>query len=184
MRKLVLLMLVLGVASMASAGLVGLSVNGQANPGVIELQPSDVIELDVHALPGFVGGDFLITLSNAQGSLDGAGAVLTAEWTSTYLPEYGYIVTSPWDFAWGPVASLPQNGPQSYSLGGGNFSSPTIIEEVLMSGLLFHCDEPTDVIITLEQYVSGDAILMDELLVVQTPEPMTLGLLADRKSVV
>jgi len=173
---MLVLMLVLGIASMASAGLT-LSVNGQPNPGVITLEPSDTIVLDVHAMPGFGLGDFLISLSNAQGSLDPSQVVLSDAYTTMYIPNYGAI-TQPWGLAWASVGNLPDDA-QHFSLGGGNLPpTVTLYDELIMDGLVFHCEEPTDVIITLEEYLgAGEYALLDQIIVHQIPEPITIGLL-------
>ena len=176
MRKLVLLMLVLGIASVASAGL-ALSVNGGPAPAEITLEPSDTIVLDVHATPGFGLGDFQISLSNAQGSLDASQVVFSEAYTTMYIPAYGPI-TSAWGLAWANVGHL-QDGPQHFSLGGGNLPpAATLYDELIMDGLVFHCEEPTDVIITLEEYMgAGQFSLLQTIIVHQIPEPITMGLL-------
>ena len=175
MRKLVLLMLVLGIASMASAGL-ALSVNGGPNPGQITLAPSDTIVLDVHAAAGFGLGDYQISLSNAQGSLDASQVVFSEQHMTVYIPGV-YTGYAPWGLAWANVSSL-QDDAQHFSLGGGNLPpTVTLYDELIMDGLIFHCDDPSDVIITLEQSMGGGVMeLVDTLYVVQ-PEPMTIGLL-------
>jgi len=176
MKKLLVLVLVLGVASMASAGL-SLSVNGQGNPGVVTLAPSDTFVLSVDAAAGFGLGDFQISLSNAQGSLDASQVAFSQEYTTMYIPNYGPI-TAAWGLAWANVGNL-QDDAQHFSLGGGNLP-PTVTgyDELIMDGLVFHCEELTDVVITLEEYLgAGQYALLDTIVVHQIPEPITMGLL-------
>ena len=176
MKKLLVLMLVLGIASMATAGL-SLSVNGQANPGEITLEPSQTIVLDVHADAGFGLGDYLISLSNAQGSLDPANVVFSLEYMTVYIPDV-YTGYSPWGLVWQNVATLPDDA-QNFSLGGGNLPpTVTLYDELIMDGLVFHCEEPTDVVITLSESMgAGEFMLLDQIIVHQIPEPMTMALL-------
>ena len=182
MRKLLILVMVLGMASLANAVMV-LSVDGGANPGEITLAPSETLVLDATVLAGFGLGDFQISLSNAQGSLDPCNVVWDAMYSTMYIPSYGYV-ESAWGIAWMSVGNLLDDA-QHFSLGGGNLpTTVTVFDEVVMDGLIFHCDEETDVIITLEEFVDHgggvtEFILQDTLIVHQTiiPEPMTMALL-------
>jgi len=170
MKKLLVSVLVLGIASMASASLT-LNVDGGANPGDITLSPSDTIVLDVTAAAGFDLGDFQISLSNAQGSLDASGAVFSQ--TYNYLG----VVQLPWGLPWAHVSSLLDDA-QHFSLGGGNLP-PTLTgyDEVVMTGLVLHLDDATDVIITLEESLGGGNFQLLDTLTVHVPEPITMGLL-------
>ena len=173
MKKILVLMLVLGFASMASAAL-SLSVNGGPNPGEITLYPSDTIVLDAKAAGGFGLGDFLISLSNAQGSLDATGAVLSTQWDATGT---GYMYA--WGLPWASVSSLPDDA-QNYSFGGGNLPPMvTTVDELIMDGLVFHCEDFSDVIITLQELQADGSLLVQDTLIVHQviPEPMTMALL-------
>jgi len=180
MRKLFLLILVLGIASIAGAGL-SLSVNGQANPGwITTLAPSDTIVLDVHATAGFGLGDFLISLSNAQASLDATGVVFSQGYTTMYIPAYGPI-TQPWDLDWARIGTLPclcGPDPQHFDFGGGNLPpTVTMYDELIMDGLVLHRDGPLGFTVTLEEYIgSGEFVVLDTLFIPPVPEPVTIAL--------
>jgi hypothetical protein len=185
MRKLLALILILGMASMANAAL-ELSVNGQPAPPEITLQPSDWIELDIHCPTGELGGaDLAIILSNPQGHLVWDGMTFIE---LIGLGRGGVVYyEGPWDGPWQTQAS---STPHEVYFNGGNASLNAQAPFVLMQGLMFHCDEPTDVIIDLvaisdvvyydaagnpiPEYEQGTII--DSIYVIQ-PEPMTLSLL-------
>jgi len=176
MKKLLIITLVLLTATMASAGL-SLTAGTMPGGGEIMLWPSDSWVFGVKAAPGFGLGDYQISLSNAQGSLDASGVVFSQEYTTMYIPAYGPI-TQPWGLEWANVGNL-QDDAQHFSLGGGNLPpTVTLYDEIIMQGLVFHLDEETEVIITLEEYLGGGQYqLLDTLTVRQVPEPATLLLL-------
>jgi len=167
MKKLLVLSLVLQLLTITNAALINLGVDGYANPGEITLAPSDTIELSAVALAGFDMGDFQISLSNAQGSLDASNV----EFLSMLPPDWVH----PWGIPW--HGNL--DDPQHFSFSGGNLPPAVIpFDETVMWGLIFHCEEPTDVIITLEEYLDNDQFeLLDQIIVHQIPEPITIGLL-------
>jgi len=182
MKGTLIIALVLLAATVANAGL-HLTVDGGPNPGEITLAPSDTITLGAVVGPGFGLGDFLISLSNAQGSLDASGVEFSQGIEIIYIPDYGSIL-QPWDIPWDgsgcwPVPPDPPNDAQHFSFGGGNLPpTVTLFDEIVMSGLIFHCDEPGDVIITLEEYlVGGEVVWLEEIIVHQVPEPATMILL-------
>ena len=177
MKKMLVLLMVLGMASLANAG-VYLTINGAPADPEITLEPSDWIEIDTEADPGFIGGDFVIELSNNQAHFDATGMVLTQEWAFYLDP----LLTKPWTLNWVPVTG-EATGPQRVTFGGGNTSAAdaTLRTEILMQGLMLHCDEPTDVTLTLyEIRWEGTEKFYDEIdfvLIHQIPEPMTMALL-------
>jgi hypothetical protein len=185
MRKLLALTLILGLTSLANAS-IDLSVNGLPADPEITLNPSDWIELDLTVSEGqnLGGGDIIIQLSNPQGLLDPAGILFEAT-PPTNLA--GSIIPFAWTSPWEVI----QADPQSVYISGGNSQFNTVGEYDLMWGLMFHCEEPTDVIIEVVAaglgvaefdatfnpviiYEPGEII--DSLVVIQ-PEPMTLSLL-------
>ena len=198
MKKLLVLLLVLGMASMAQAGLI-LTVDGLPAPDEIDLIPSDYITLDVsvEADTLLAGGDLMITLSNAQGVLDASGIVFEQEpLTLAYNPFAGGWIefNLPWDGPWATVDAQPQQ----VLISGGNLSFDTMGPYTLMDGLVFHCEEPTDVVIELVAFnrvtyydhdtsvPPGDSVakvlyakdtIIDSIIVHQIPEPMTMSLL-------
>jgi len=73
MKKLLVLLLVFGMASVANAAIT-LSVNGDPAPDDISLVKSQTITLDILLdEPAFAGGDIAVVLSNSQGALDYSG---------------------------------------------------------------------------------------------------------------
>jgi hypothetical protein len=214
MKKLLVLLLVLGIVSSAHA-LFELSVDGQPAPDVILLNPSDWIELDIHIAPGiqFNGGNLEIVLSNNQGILDWSGANFY-DATLSY-PAFGIWVLE--DDA-GPAYTVVETLSDPYHLvmtGGMGLEKnaennadawagappffpavDALSFPVLMDGLLFHCEEATDVEIllvaggqgiTVLEYDANGAVIgqnliyqpgeiIDGIYVVQ-PEPMTVALL-------
>ena len=184
MKKLLLFMLVLCMASIATAAPV-LSVGGDTvtKEFWVEPVPSGILILDLHIDPGVVGATLDIVLSNEQGSLDPSGAI--------FNPLYRFmdIADLPWDFPWKEnVGSTPT----SVSFGGGNMTSPNTDHRWVVDNILFHCEEPTDVIIYLYAGAGGvdydpsgageediaQGTLLDQILVHQVPEPATIALLA------
>ena len=200
MKKLLIIMLVLGMASLANAGIT-LSVDGNPNPGEIDLLVSEtfILDIDVSGLPhdAFGGGDILVKLSNAQGSLDATNAYVINPVQTEYWVTVPNIYTGwtegqvDWD-----VSGVTQVDPQNVIVSALNQQWNTKPDYRLMDGLLFHCDDPTDVIITLEAYsplvyythdATGGVLeqlieyeegtILDTLTVHQIPEPATLLLL-------
>jgi MYXO-CTERM domain-containing protein len=173
MNKLLAFVLVLGMTAVAQASLV-LSVNGvpTTDPGfvppVLEA-PSGELILDVHLLaPETLSGfDISIVLDNQQGSIDGSNAVIGGD---------------PWDFP----PDIHTNTSQEFGVTASQlFGAPKQGPLVLVDNILFHCNEATPVIVQLianaGTRIDGVDVpagtVMDEILITQTPEPMTLGLL-------
>lgn len=169
MKKLLAFLLILGMASMAQAGFI-LSVNGSTDHGgVIEMEPSDYVTLDVHIDPGtlFTGGDFLITLNNTQASIDGADVVFPvatleknmmgtwyledeAGFSAAMTPVPANIDAQNYYFSGGDLLWNATNNPDDYA--GMPPFIPAVGAEsypVLMDGLLFHCFEESDVVVDL-----------------------------------
>ena len=186
MKKVLALLLVLGMASMASAT-ISLSVNGQPNPGTIELQESDHITLDVTLDPGFAGGEIRILLDNEYGELDWSAMTLQQTYPSQYIPPpVDYTVMSDWSLAWGITAGTTP-GPQSIIIDGGNTSATavTVVDMTLVDLLDFHCVGIGNVVVTLvsgginmDDGFSPAGTVLDRLEIIQIPEPMTMSLLA------
>jgi hypothetical protein len=187
MRKLLALILILGMATAANAAL-QLSVNGEPAPDEIVLQPSDWIELDLHVTDAakLGGGDIIIKLSNPQGHLEWMDATFE---TMPPTDLAGTVVPFAWTSAWEVITDATDD--LKVYVSGGNSQFNTIGPYTLMQGLMFHCDEPTDVIIDVIAaglgvaefdatfnpviiYEPGE--LIDSLYVIQ-PEPATMALL-------
>ena len=207
MKKVVVLLLVFGMPSLAQASL-QLSVNGDPAPDKIILQGSDWITLDIDVLDGtqLVGGDLAIVLSNPQGHLEW-GNILFADPVPTLYGTGGPggVTYTQYNMPWGDPWSVNQStsNPQYLKMGGsGNINGMwnTIGPYTLADEILFHCDEGTDLEITLvavdlryATHVAGSAppfaVTLEDLLplvpqgeildriIMRIPEPMTLALL-------
>lgn len=184
MKKLLVLLLVLGLASSASAVL-DLGIDGQAAGSTHTMAPSDSITLSVDMGVGLVGGEFSILLSNNQGAMDYSSMTVNSDYMNeVVIPAVGtYYVATSWDFAWGEVAGTSSTA-GAIALGGGNISAFNGQLSTLVDGIVFHCEEATDVTITLVSRglvtTSGSidaGTTLDSILVHQVPEPATLALL-------
>lgn len=163
MKKFVMLMLVLGMASLATAGL-QLSFNGdyETVDSEVYLTPSDTAWIDIYndtattgAIPGMYVG------LSGLGSWTGGNNVYTppspVDGTNTYygVIDFGLGEMDVW--AWAPGVST-----DGYGVGA-------------IADYEMHCDgEPGDVTISL---ISGSLEVMDTMVIHQIPEPMTMVLL-------
>ena len=150
MKKLLVLMLVLGLVSAANAVL-SLSVNGQDAGEEITINPSDTIIIDIHSdiggIPANQNAYFDGTFSNprvTQGNSSGYVGPLPSYYGQAY--DY-YIVT---------MADTT-----------GALVPGTMFE------VDFHCDGPGDVIVQLRDAT----YTVVDTLVIHQPEPMTIALL-------
>ena len=169
MKKILVLMLVLCMASLANAHLI-FTVNGEEQGPAIDppLLYSDTIELDLELSAGETinGYQLMYTLSNAQAEFLSSG--IAFPWASDF------------------PGKINGEGPGWIEITAGNMFNPSAGPLDLMNGLIVHCLEATDVILTVT--VSGDTIIdgetiangtiVHELLIPQIiPEPMTIALL-------
>ena len=180
MKKLLVLMLVLGMASLASAGL-QISLGGVLEPidSEITLFPSDTIELDIWTdaiLGGMESFDWALVVDYNKGSISGgadAGAsidLINEIGGAAPDPDNGVLPDDPLAGIWGFMANL-----------GGDIPAGT----VLLDQIVFHCEAPGDAYVQLWATVSGQpfgptsgGVMMDQVIIHQdTPEPMTLALL-------
>ncbi len=167
MKKLLALLLVLGMASMVQAGFI-LSVGGLPAPDVIEIEPSQHITLDIHIEPGteFNGGDFAIRLSNNQAVLNGADVVFPLSTMRTFNMGLWMLEDNA---PTGITYSTVKDTANEYMLSGGSLTwnstnnattegpwfggyIPAVEANsypVLMDGLDLHCVEATDVVVEL-----------------------------------
>ena len=182
MKKLLVLMLVLGVASIASATL---QISFEGNPDPVDteiwMNPSEIAELDIHGV-GAGTGDYvyyLLLVDQAEGTITGGdngiqwGSLskidyFTNEWPSYYL--------DPWIGRAG-YSKPPMDGIAGYvgDSSGAGFSG------LLVNGIMFHCEGPQDAVIKLlvsDTNAAGSWTLEDQLIIHQVPEPITMSLLA------
>jgi len=220
MKKLLAFLLVLGMVSMAQASFILNVGGGVPAPDGIDLMPSGTIELGIGLVADdmlFNGGDIAIQLSNAQGSLNYSGCTFPKATMRTRGVAPGdWPLRDNMGFAGGyavvPGLSSPQNvvisggdislNATNNSFGGGPWGGyiPLVMPNsypILMQGLMFHCEEPTDMTISLlaagqgitrleydaNKNVIGQTVIyqpgqiLDTIVVHQIPEPMTMSLL-------
>jgi hypothetical protein len=164
MKKLLVLLMVLGITSIASAA-IQISVNGALDVEEITINVSDTITVDIHN----TGGDLPI---NFNAYLD-----------FYYLSEGLYSLSNP---RLGPEAG---NFPASFSLYESYYDNDEVWfvqawvgagDEI--PGTIFlidmHCEGTGDVLVELyDARVTTGYGLVDSLVIHQIPEPMTIGLL-------
>jgi hypothetical protein len=165
MKKLLALILVLGVASVASAGL-AISVDGTDPGDVITLRPSDHIILDITAYDSELGKPVWL-------SIDGPGAMDATLADNMIQEDLG----------------IPDFGVWIIPLGDAVGHSDTLLIDVLIPGstinilpngkitdlIDFHCLGEGQVLVTIQDGNTG--AVMDTLTILQIPEPMTMALL-------
>ena len=177
MKKLMILVAVLMMATVANASLI-LSVDGQAAPDEITLVMSDWIELDIHLTAGetLLGFDMAVELSNNQAILDGSG-----------------VDPNPENVGWMMAPFVVENTTSALRISGGDYPGMPGRDGplVLMNGLMLHCETDTDVVVNLvssgavmlKQTGSGDFVeyaaghVFDSIIIHQIPEPATMVLL-------
>ena len=167
MRKLLILMLVLGMASMANAALSLLVGGADPGPG-ITLDQSDTIWIGVDNVSPTGQGMFDVFVIVAE---DGGGPEAGGSWTSAsvlYTPPgvpaisasyFGYMT------GFGDTWYLVNSSPTTHVAGAG-----------LTGEFEFHCDLLLDdVVVNLVD--AGTFQVLDSLAITQIPEPMTMALL-------
>ena len=172
MKKVLALVLVLGLASLAHAGLV-ISVNGVADPcdSTITLQaPSGTAIIDISnndpALPQNLGA--LVFIVRGPGILHGDGAVNivnSAGGTASGL--------DPMEF--GGFQGLPGSG-TFFDFAPSLIPPPAFPVGKVGDGLVLHCEGLGDVVIALGDV--GTGLILDTQIIHQIPEPLTLSLLS------
>jgi hypothetical protein len=161
MKKLLALVVILGMASMANATVI-LSVNGQNAPDEITLKPSDVIDLDVHYTGD--GKDWILytDVSSLSQRLFSLG-------TPVKGPGIGDVgVIDMYEIADLDVMEI--------SATMGHFSAAYNAGTIFT--VPFHCEGQGDVFVQLWSDENGYEAPVDMLTIHQIPEPMTMSLLA------
>ena len=160
MKKVLVLMLVLGFASMASAGL-SLWVDGApAESSTITLLPSEYAMIGVYndddgTVPRVLG---YVSITDGPGSWSGGYNV--------YIPP---SLTSAYAYYFGPLTGLGDTWYLS--------DADATVNEIgvgMLGDFEFHCDDFGDVTIVLSD---ASQMIHDTLIIHQIPEPMTIGLL-------
>ena len=167
MKKLLVLMLVFGIASMATAGL-QISVEGNPDPVDSEytLLPSEELILDIHATGEGNAVYYALVADQAVATISGGMLVGDAS-----LDMSGYL------YMFAPYIGI-EVPPMGGIMGNVTFLSGVIPDGAIVDGILFHCEGPDDALISL--YSSLDSAgwqLEDTLIIHQIPEPITMALL-------
>ena len=192
MKKLTVLIMVLGLASLANAAALDLSVNGDLGVTEITIAPSGYLTLDVWADAGLIGGDFIITVTGNGSMTYGNIAFATQYNNDLWIADPGFWYPNPanWDAAWNYTDGYTAT-PTEIVIGGGNILNATPEGQyggnILVDLIDFHCDAVGDVEIELwalwintdQGVIDGttDLVLMDSVTVHQVPEPATMLLL-------
>jgi hypothetical protein len=170
MKKLLVLMMVLGIAGAANAALL-ISVDGVVDPpeSEIELIESDWVTLDIWGdgqtdpstffLGIDVQGPASLDLSQAEMLYTGNDALV--DWLD--YPEIADMLGLQNPLVLLSLNDLPPVGTPKEPL-----------EGTLVDGIRLHCDGIGEVTVLL---YDGDGVLLDTQVIHQIPEPMTLGLL-------
>ena len=181
MKKLLIFMLVLGMASLASATL-QISVGGNPDPrdSDIYLLPSQEIELDIVSVNGNTGmiegpGFFFALISDmAKGvvnPLTGRTLIPPAPTASMLL---GLASAS-------GVTLLPAGSDGLLGTVGDWLLMPPYANGIYFDQILFHCEALGDVTILLGEVsnvdVSWTGVIYDSVVIHQIPEPATIALL-------
>ena len=151
MKKLMILVLVFGLASVTNAALV-LSVDGNTDVTEITIAPSDEITIDVYS--PLAGVDQFWVNVKGPASLAGTGTVYAAA----------------------PSTMVADNGTYGPSWIHGYMTTPVTTAAVgVWWDEVLHCDGEGDVIVDL--YDSTGMTIIDSILIHQIPEPITIALL-------
>ena len=154
MKKLLVLMLVLGIASAANATL-ALSFDGQPNPGEVTITVSTNFKLDVHQDTAGVGDEFWFDWAGpASPTGSTVGVVGPAAPTGFVADDGGYGL----GYVKGRMTEASLDG---------------AIGEWWYIDM--HCDGIGDVLVQL--WNANGTTVIDTLTIHQVPEPMTISLL-------
>lgn len=175
MKKLIVLMLVLGMTSYANAIILQISVDGNPDPvdSQIFLAPSETIMLDIHSPSGHTcAADdvyFALVVDPAYGSIVGGAGMLPP------APSLSMMNGQSIQTDWPGFVQLPADGPWGQVV-----SSPgeTAAPGVYFDEFIFHCEKEGDAVVELWSSPDGaEMTLQDTLIIHQIPEPMTIALL-------
>ena len=182
-KKILVLVLVCGLASVANAGLL-LSVNGSLDPvdSEITIRIGETVVLDIHGdNPADVGPAQGYLLIEGPGSIN--GATLVHAGALSYYNDAGAMaegVGLPAGDADGVVAlfqeylARPALTDVSYSFIGDSPPVDDFVNGLLVDDIIMTCEGLGDVTVTL---MDETFAVLDTAVIHQIPEPMTLALL-------
>jgi hypothetical protein len=166
MRKLLILMLVLGMASMANAAL-SLVVDGVESGSEITIATTDTIWIGVYDDTG--GGKFIgaVILEEESFGVPEAGGSWTGGNAVYIPPALATASNSRWGnlTGYGDIWYLSNTDPTTNMMGVG-----------LHAAYEFHCDVDQDDV-TVSLRLNDLTTVLDTLTIHQIPEPMTMALL-------
>lgn len=165
MKKLLALIVVLGLASAAQAGFV-ISVNGVVDPAdsTVFAAPSDLINLDIHGVGNDDGNVDVILLST--GNIDFSNTSILSGTDS------GQIIFTPVDLGGTGYATGAQISIASLSATLPNLTG------LLVDNMILHVDGQIGDDIVIDLWDGTFSNILDSQVIHITPEPMTMSLLA------
>jgi hypothetical protein len=180
MKKFLIFVLVLGMASLASATMtLNISVDGIVDPpdSTIILYPSDYVTLDIHSGGYHQGSDyddsvyFALVADTGYGTISGGVVCIPPAPVDSSIIEG----VSPVDAG---MCSEPENGIYGWIgaiITSGSVDTPA---GIYFDEIVFHCEAPGDVVVKLYTTTDFETInLVDSVIIHQVPEPATIALL-------
>lgn len=174
MKKLLTLAVILGLASMASAGLL-ISVDGIVDPpdSSITIAPSDVVILDIYNTAAGFEGYWVLYCQTSCGTISGGYIAITD-------PDVASMCFIDNDAVGNGYIPLE---PGANGVWGGAFGSispaKAVPAGVIYDGIEFHCEAPGDCVVILQQVTDmwELGVIYDTQIIHQIPEPATIALL-------
>ena len=173
MKKLLILVMVLGVASMANATL-QISVDGNPEPVDSEIVvteiPSGILTLDIWTdadIPQYQGSSWMLVCDTTVGTISGGVPV--------YNDPGVFVQGATQDYA----SVIPPEGEEGVWGGASAVLGTISAGTLLIDEIEFHCEGLGDVVISLYEAISDQGVgeLYDQVIIHQVPEPMTMALL-------
>jgi hypothetical protein len=171
MKKMLTLVLVLAITSLANAMILQISVNGNTDPidSQINLQPSGQLELNIHSPDGYVIGEdvYFALVAVGPGTISGGVVHIPPAPEDSYIDLTGELVTY-FPVTTGIAGGITTSGMTTAATPG-----------IYADGIIFHCEDYGDVMVQLFTTVDfGTFTLADQVIVHQVvPEPVTMALL-------
>jgi len=179
MKKLLVLVMVFAMASLASATL-KISVNGIVDPPdtSIILQPSDHVVLDVFGAGNTNDAVGIYMLIIGPGSIHGGTIVYGTGTLKSYTDAEAKAIEGEFPDVASYLASWGIEGLTDLSAMVIATAPPApVLDGTLVDGIDFHCEGPGDVLIRLVGW-DGDGNMFDfDTQVFPIPEPVTIALL-------